>query len=147
MTEPLKTTILKSVETEIGGVSGVASVKRNPSTSPARETAVFPHVAVYDDDESTVVNNRYDVNTMPVQTEVYYLADEENASDRADLIDASIYKALLHSAAIRGLVSKIYKEPGSGSSKWFLPDGVAALVNRYVIVYQHIHGDPFDPGK
>jgi hypothetical protein len=147
MAEPLKTRILRAIAEAVEAIPIVGSVKRNPPSPPKRETALFPVVFIYDDVESKVNNNRYSRNTFPIQFEVYFLADEEDASDKADLIDSEIYKTVLKAPAILALINAIKPEEGNTSSKLFLDEFTGVLVARYVVVYQHAYGDPTDQAK
>jgi hypothetical protein len=147
MAEPVKTLIMRAIVETVEAISIVGSVKRNPPTSPKRETAIFPAVYVYDDTESKVNNNRYSKNTFPVQIETYFLADEEDASEQAELVDSEIYKAVLAAPAILALVNKIAPEEGNTVSRQFLDEFTGALISRYVVVYQHKYGDPTDQMK
>jgi hypothetical protein len=147
MAEPLKTLILRAIEEAVMAIPVVGSVKRNPPSPPKRETAIFPVVFIYDDTESKVNNNRYSRNTFAVQLETYFLADEEDASDKADLIDSEIYKVALKDPGILALVNSIRPEEGNTSSKQFVDEFMGVLVARYVVVYQHAYGDPTDPAK
>jgi hypothetical protein len=147
MAEPLKTLILRAITEAVTAISIVGSVKRNPPSPPKRETAIFPAVFIYDDAESKVNNNRYSKNTFTVQFEIYFLADEEDASDKADLIDSEIYKVVLKDPSILALINSISPEGGNSSSKQFLDEFTGVLISRYVVVYQHKYGDPTDPAK
>ena len=147
MSEPLKTLILRAITEAVMAIPIVASVKRNPPSPPKRETALFPVVFIYDDVESKVNNNRYSKNTFAVQFETYFLADEEDASDKADLIDSEIYKAVLKDPEILALVGIIRPEGENSSSKQFIDEFTGVLISRYVVVYQHAYGDPADPAK
>lgn len=147
MADPVKTTILHAIVEAIEAIPMVGSVKRNPPNPPKRETAIFPVVFVYDGTESKAQRNRYAMNILPIQIETYFLADEEDASDQADLIDCEIYKALLSGVDILALVQDIRPEEGNSSSKQFVDEFTAAIVNRYVVKYAHAWGDPTDPAK
>ena len=147
MAEPVKTTILKAIVEAIEAIPMVGSVKRNPPSPPRRETAIFPVVYVYDGPEQTRQRNRYALNILPIQIETYFLADEEDASDQADLIDCEIHKALLSNPAILALIQEIKPDEESSSSKQFVDEFTAAVVSRYVVKYAHAWGDPTDPAK
>jgi len=147
MAEPVKTLIMRAILETVEAISIVGSVKRNPPTPPKRETAIFPAVYVYDDTESKVNNNRYSRNTFAVQIETYLLADEEDASEKAELIDSEIYKAILIAPAVLALVNSIKPEEGNTVSRQFLDEFTGALISRYVVVYQHKYGDPTDQAK
>ena len=147
MAEPVKTLIMRAIVETVEAISIVGSVKRNPPTPPKRETAIFPAVYVYDDTESKVNNNRYSRNTFAVQIETYVLADEEDASEKAELIDSEIYKAVLVAPAILALINSIKPEEGNSTSRQFLDEFTGALISRYVVVYQHKYGDPTDQAK
>jgi hypothetical protein len=147
MAEPVKTLIMRAVVETVKAISIVGSVKRNPPTSPRRETDIFPAVYVYDDTESKVNNNRYSKNTFPIQIETYFLADDDDASEQAELIDSEIYKAILVAPAILALINSIKPEEGNSTSRQFLDEFTGALISRYVVVYQHKYGDPTDQAK
>jgi hypothetical protein len=147
MAEPLKTLILRAIAEAVEAIPVVGSVKRNPSSPPKRETAIFPAVFIYDDAESKVNNNRYSRNTFTIQFEIYFLADEEDASDKADLIDSEIYKTILKDTAILALINAIKPEEGNSSSKLFLDEFTGVLISRYVLTYQHAYGDPTNQAK
>jgi hypothetical protein len=147
MAEPLKTLILRAIQEAVTAIPIVGSVRRNPPTPPRRETAVFPAVFIYDDTESKINNNRYSQNIFAVQFEVYFLADEEDASDKADLIDSEIYKTVLKDTAILALINGIKPEEGNSSSKQFVDEFTGVLVSRYVVTYRHAWGDPTDQAK
>jgi hypothetical protein len=147
MAEPLKTLILRAIAEAVTAIPIVGSVKRNPPSPPKRETAIFPAVFIYDDAESKVNNNRYSRNTFPIQFEVYFLADEEDASDKADLIDSEIYKTILKDPATLALINAIKPEEGNTSSKQFVDEFTGVLIARYVVTYQHAYGDPTDQAK
>jgi hypothetical protein len=147
MAEPLKTLILRAITEAVKNIPVVGSVKRNPPSPPKRETAIFPAVFIYDDVESKVNNNRYSKNTFAVQFEIYYLADEEDASDIADLIDSEIYKVVLKDPSILALINSIAPEGGNSSSKQFLDEFTGVLISRFIVVYQHKYGDPTDQAK
>src|SRR4030042_1656137 len=100
--DPVKTMILQAI-TEVGKlVPIVGTVRRNQPTPPKRETAEFPAVWIYDDTESKRRRNRYSVNSFGLQVETYFFADNDEASDKADLIDCMIYQALLSDLSIKG---------------------------------------------
>ena len=147
MAEPVKTLIMRAIVETVEAISIVGSVKRNPPTPPKRETALFPAVYVYDDTESKMNNNRYSKNTFAVQIETYFLAEDEAASEQAELIDSEIYKAVLVAPAILALINKITPEEGNSTSRQFLDEFTGALISRYVVVYQHKYGDPTDQAK
>jgi hypothetical protein len=147
MAEPLKTLILRAIQEAVTAIPLVGSVKRNPPTPPRRETAIFPVVYIYDDTESKKNNNRYSMNTFPIQFETYFLADEEDASDKADLIDSEIYQAVLQDEGILALVSAIAPEVENSSSKQFVDEFTGVLISRYVVVYRHAYGDPTNQAK
>ena len=147
MAEPVKTLIMRAIVEAVTAIPMVGSVKRNPPTPPKRETAIFPAVYVYDDTESKMNNNRYSKNTFPVQIETYFLADDEDASEEAELIDSEIYKVVLKDPALLALINSITPEAGSSSSKQFLDEFTGVLISRYVVVYQHKYGDPTDQAK
>ena len=147
MAEPLKTLILRAIAEAVTAIPIVGSVRRNPPSPPKREKALFPVVFIYDDTESKVNNNRYSKNTFAIQFETYFLADEEDASDKADLIDSEIYKAVLSDPEILALVGIIRPEGENSSSKQFVDEFTGVLISRYVVVYQHAYGDPTDPAK
>lgn len=147
MAEPVKTLIMRAIVETVEAISIVGSVKRNPPTPPKRETANFPAVFIYDDTESKVNNNRYSKNTFSVQIETYFLADDDDASEQAELIDSEIYKAILVAPAILALINKIAPEEGNSTSRQFLDEFTGALISRYVVVYQHKYGDPTDQMK
>lgn len=126
----------------------VGTVKRNKPTPPRRETAYFPAVYIYDDAESKVKRNRYSMNTFTIQTETYYLAEEEDASDKADLVDALIYKAVLTDPDIlQYLTANIEAEEGNSVSKQFLDEFLGVVVSRFTVKYAHAWGDPMNQAK
>jgi hypothetical protein len=147
MADPLKTRILKAIEDAVRTIPMVALVKRNPPTPPNRETAIYPVVFIYDDVESKVNNNRYSRNVFAAQFETYFLADVDNASDEADLIDCEIYKKVLTDPAILALINAIKPEEGNSSGKQYLEDFTGVLISRYTITYQHLWGDPTNQAK
>jgi hypothetical protein len=145
MALPVKTLILKAIEAALQGVSQINTVLRNPPTQPKREVSTYPVACVYDDTEGRTANNRYSNNSFPVQIEVYYNADEQDASDVADLIDSGIYTAMLKDKDILSLVKGIKCEEGEASKKGFIDEFTAVLICRYVVSYQHAYGDPTAP--
>jgi hypothetical protein len=147
MAEPLKTLILRAIEEAVAAIPMVGSVRRNPPSPPKRETDIFPVVYVYDGTESKRRRNRYSMNILPVQFEVYFLADEEDASDKADLIDCEIYKTVLKDPAILAMIQENAPDEESSTSKQFVDEFMTAVVSRYVVKYAHAYGDPTDPAK
>lgn len=145
--DPVKTLILKAFEDAVAQIDIIGTVKRNPPSPPKRETANFPAAWIYDDTESKVKRNRYSMNRFAVQTETYFLAEEEGASDKADLVDAKIYKTVLADPGILALVQDISAEEGNSVSKQYLDEFMGVVISRFVIRYAHALGDPFDPAK
>jgi hypothetical protein len=146
--DPVKTKILKRVLEVIEAVPMVKMAKRNPPAPPKHDTAIFPAVWVYDDTESKKRRNRYSMNIFTIQTETYFLANEEDASDQADLIDAEIYKALLADTDIRALVvDSVEAEEENSTSKQFVDEFMGVVISRFIVKYAHAWGDPFDQAK
>jgi hypothetical protein len=147
MPEPVKTLILRAVRNAIDALDVVGQVVRNPATPPQRETAIYPVVFVFDEPESKVQRNRYAINVMPLHIEVWFRADVEDASDKADLIDTEIYKALLGDVAIRRLVMDIRPEEAGSTDKQWVDEFLGVIVLRWVVKYGHKWEDPTDPQK
>lgn len=147
MADPVKTSILKAIVAAIEAISMVGTVKRNPPSPPRKETANFPVVFVYDGTESKRQRNRYAMNILPIQIETYFLADEDDASDTADLIDCEIHKAILSDPGILALIQNILPDEEASTSKQFIDEFMGAVVSRYSVKYAHTWGDPTDQAK
>jgi len=144
MALPVKTLILQAIVAALEGIATISTVRRNPSTQPKRETASFPVTCVYDDVESRVLSNRYAVCSFPVQIETYLLADDQDVSDAADLIDCEIYKAMQTDPGILALAA-VRPEEGATSKKGYIDEFTGVLICRYVVTYRHAAKDPTDP--
>src|SRR4030066_2169611 len=100
MAEPVKTLILRAIADAVKTIPMVGTVRRNPPTTPKRETAIFPAVWIYDDAESKRGRHQYSMNSFVLQVETYFFAADDEASDKADLIDCEVYKKLTSEATI-----------------------------------------------
>jgi len=148
MAEPVKTLILRAIADAVKMIPMVGTVRRNHPTTPKRETAIFPAVWIYDDAESKRRRNRYSMNSFVLQVETYFFADDDEASDKADLIDCEVYKKLTSDESIKQfIIDTIEAEEGSSTTKQFLDEFMAAVVSRYTVKYAHAWGDPTDQAK
>ncbi len=147
MAVPVKTLILQGLAQSVAAISAISTFRRNPPTPPKRETAIFPATFMYDDAESKVNNNRYSQNAFVVQFETYFMADDEDASDKADLIDSEIYKAVIAfpGSGVLSFLISVKPEGESSSSKQFVDEFTGVLISRYVVSYRHAYGDPTNP--
>ena len=148
MAEPVKTLILRAIADAVKTIPMVGTVRRNPPTTPKRETAIFPAVWIYDDAESKRRRNQYLMNSFVLQVETYFFADDDEASDKADLIDCEVYKKLTSDATIKQFITDtIEPEEASSTTKQFLDEFMAVVVSRYNVKYAHAWGDPTDQAK
>jgi hypothetical protein len=148
MADPVKTLILRAIAEAVKTIPMVGTVRRNPPTAPKRETAIFPAVWIYDATESKRRRNRYSMNSFDLQVETYFFADDDEASDKADLIDCEVYKKLTSDASIKAhIIETIEPEEASSTTKQFLDEFMAAVVSRYTVKYAHAWGDPTDQAK
>mgnify|MGYP000143732619 CR=1 FL=1 len=148
MAEPVKTLILRAIADAVKTIPMVGTVRRNPPTTPKRETAIFPAVWIYDDAESKRRRNQYSMNSFVLQVETYFFADDDEASDKADLIDCEVYKKLTSDATIKQFITDtIEPEEASSTTKQYLDEFMAVVVSRYTVKYAHAWGDPTDQAK
>lgn len=152
MPTPVKTLLLREIKTALLNVPNVGSVIRNPSKPPDRETATFPVIHVWDEDESVEERNRIARCTFPLQVDVWLLESEEAGSDLADVFQAEILKALLEDASIKQYALRIGPViPGPQESSWSVKDAIDehcyGLVLRFRVTYAHVWGDPYTLAK
>ena len=146
--DPVKTMILQAITEVVKAIPIVGTVRRNQPTPPKKETAEFPAVWIYDDTESKRRRNRYSMNSFGLQVETYFFADNDEASDKADLIDCMIYQALLSDLSIKALVvDNIESEEENSTSKQFVDEFMGVVISRFIVKYAHAWGDPFDQAK
>lgn len=145
MALPVKTRILQAIVAAVAAIPTVTDVKRNPPSPPKRESMTGPVVFIYDDTESRVQNNRYSSNSFPVQIETYFFAEDQGASDAADVIDCEIYKAVLQDHDVLSLVTGIKPEEAASSKKGYIDEFLGVLICRYIVSFKHAAKDPTDP--
>ncbi len=135
-----------ALEDALGTVAGIGQVIRNPSKPIAQETARFPLVFVFDEEESKRQVNRYALVTMPVQIEVWMRAGDADISDASDAIAAAIEQTLLSSATVALWCQDIRPDPERSVIKFYTDEFIGGCVLRYIVQYRHIWGNPYDAG-
>jgi hypothetical protein len=141
MADPVKVTVLKAIEAAVSAVVGLGSVHRDPPVIPDREVATWPIAFVFHGDETLEHRNQYTVCTMEIEVQVWTNDKGSSASvlDEAERLAKETDKAVQagRPAGVSVLPQACVPEIPS--------DFEAVVVTRYVVIYRHKAGDPFDP--
>jgi len=155
MADPIKTSILKIIKTEIEGIikedstSLFTKTLRNPSKPIDHDYFKSPMCFIFDEPEYKIRRNRIADIILPIQIEAWIKTDakeEHDISDQADFIDAEIHKTLVNSAQIRLFARDIFPSE-TGGEKFFINEFMGGIVMKYTVKYVYEWADPYDIGR
>lgn len=161
MPEPVKTLLLKSIETAIRDMRDeldelIFDVIRNPFQTKNLETVKFPLVFIFDETEDKKPRNRLADCYLPLHIEIWIQAHEEATDTESSILDqADYYSALIEYRLVNiksfysGLewIKQIIPRPGNTITKFLQDEFLGGAILSYETFYLHEWGNPFNPAR
>ncbi|MBM4272805.1 MAG: hypothetical protein FJ139_11720 [Deltaproteobacteria bacterium] len=145
MSDPVKVSLLKAIETALKTVTGIKTVHRTPSTPIDRETAAYPFVSMHPGKDAPEERNRIVIITFPLELMIWTLAGATPIEDQGDILEAEIIKTMFTNTQVAYWSLRI-KYAGSD---YFYTDNelIGGKFIWFDVTYAYRYGDPYNPAK